>query len=83
MPKIYTVSFSSYDENSTELYGEVCAVFDNYGMANVFAISEVADTLSYYNNGETVTLDDSIPNEWVITTENGYAVTYKLQEFVL
>lgn len=83
MLKIYTVSFSSYDENSTELYGEVCAVFDNYGMATVFAISEVDDTLSYYNNGETVTLDESVPNEWVITTENGYAITYKLQEFTL
>lgn len=82
MPKIYTVSFVSYDELSTELYGEVCAVFDNYGMANIFAISEVADTLSYYDNGETVTLDDSVPNEWVITVDC-YTVTYKLQEFTL
>ena len=68
MPKIYTVSFVSYDELSTELYGEVCAVFDNYGMANTFAISEVADTLSYYDEG-VAQLEDSIPNEWVITVD--------------
>lgn len=81
MPKIYTVSFVSYDELSTELYGEVCAVFDNYGMANTFAISEVADTLSYYDEG-VAQLEDSTPNEWVITVDC-YTVTYKLQEFTL
>lgn len=81
MKTIYTVSFVSYDELSTELYGEVCGVFESKDAAETFTLSEVADTLSYYEEG-VAQLEDSIPNEWVITVDC-YTITYKLQEFTL
>ena len=81
MKTIYTVSFVSYDELSTEMYGEVCGVFEIKDAANAFAISEVADTLSYYDEG-VAKLEGSTPNEWTITVDC-YTITYKLQEFTL
>lgn len=82
MATIYTVSFASYDENSTELYGDVCAIFNNFDEAVAFAVSEVEDTLSYYDEGET-TREDFYPIEWTVTTNNGYTITYKVKEFTL